>query len=168
MRNNKDIVFLTCSNDQRALILIKMVISCGLLSSLQIGLYSRCFVHKISCFSTFPIPETVSYSEIKILQAKVYSMWHIVKSDHENKRVWRKWQNYEILRTKWMGSCLQLFHNLNYALKCLQNFQKLWLPSSNFVQTFHWFIFIIKLLQEKQPDMWVLVSFDRALTTFCF
>ena len=42
-------------------------------------------------------------------QGYMYSTWHIMKSGHENTRIKIKFKKNEILCTKWMESCPQLF-----------------------------------------------------------
>ena len=66
-------------------------------------------------FSTFLVTETVSVSEIKMLQARMYSMPHM-RLGHENKQIGRKLQKIELLCAKWMESCPQLSHNFIIAV----------------------------------------------------
>ena len=63
---------------------------------------------KFHVFPTFLVTETISFSEIKIWQARMYSTWHIMMSGHGNTRIERKFKKNEILCTKWMESCPQL------------------------------------------------------------
>ena len=74
----------------------------------------------------FLVTDTISFPEIKIWQARMYFMWHIMRSGHENKQIRRKIQSNDNLSTKWMESCPQLSHNLIItALSCLLYFKKL-------------------------------------------